>query len=353
MALQEFNNLESNLSIRTKLNENTIETEKLIVKDQYVVATADLASGSVTSQTSDSITDTSKSWTVNQFADKGVRLLTADGGIDYAIVASNTATQLVFDDTHAGFTFATYRILSTFEIESINSVVGVDIESNDCAVILPDLDTTENRKFVRVYLEKSLNNGKRAAIICRKTQKQLGRKFGFLNYRSEAVQFWSHLLAPSHWDILSIENVKRYTSATVNADTEVTSTSYVVAFPFANLTQGTQRRFETKNVSGNFWFKYLSITPLTMQMSGALIVTRSGGGSSTVEVAVRIKRSATGLVVDSDDAVKIKFSGDSSQTVPITIPFDLEPYDEVTVIAKRDSGTVTFELGSNLLIKEM
>jgi hypothetical protein len=107
------------------------------------------------------------------------------------------------------------------------------------------------------------------------------------------------------------------------------------------------------NVSGGYWFQYKSITPLTMVMDGALIVTRSGGGSSLVEFAIRIKRFSTGVTEDSTNTIKARFSGDETKTIPITLPFDLQPYDEVTIIARRDAGTIVIEAGSNILIKEM
>jgi len=348
-----FNNLESLGSIRTKLNTNILDTEKLIVKNIDFVAGADLASGTVTSQRANAITDNTQSWSTNQFTNKGLMLITATGEIDYAIVASNTATTLTLDDNHTGYTFATYRILSTFEVTEPNTIASVNIEANDCAVLLPDLNSFEERKFIKVYVEKSFNNGKRAPIICRGTQRQRGQKYGFLNYKYEGVEFWSHYLGVRHWDILSLDNIKRYISGVVNVDTAVTNTTYAVAFPFASVTTGTRRRFDSMNVSGGYWFQYKSITPLSMLMDGALVVTRTGGGSSIVEFAVRIKRFATGVTVDSAATIKAKFSGDETKTIPITLPFDLEPYDEVTIVARRDAGTISIEAGSNFLIKEM
>ena len=353
MPIQTFNNLEVQGSIRTKLNENTDATNKLTVKAIDFTATADFTSGTVTSQTSNSITDSGKAWTTNQFANKGVRLLTATGEIDYAIVASNTATQLVFDDAHAGFTFASYRILSTFEITQVNSITSVGILSNDCAILLPDLTTLSNRVFIKVYLEQSNNNGKRAAIICRGTQRQRGMKYGFLNYKYEGVEFWTHDLVVLHWDILQLDNIKRYSSATMTTDVPLASTTNVIVLPFTSMTLGTQRRFEAFNRSTFLWFKYMSITPLTMVMRGAMVISRSSGGSSTVTVAVRIKRFVGGTIEDSVQTSIARFSGDSTQTIPIMIPFDIQPYDEVTIIAKRDAGTVTLGIGSEFMISEV
>jgi hypothetical protein len=228
----------------------------------------------------------------------------------------------------------------------------VDILANDCAILLPDLSGVENRKFIRVYLEKSNNNGKRAAIICRGTQRQRGFKYGFLNYKYEVVDFWSHLIAPNHWDILALENIKRYSYATVNTDTPITTTAYALAIPFANVTQGISRRFEVRNISTFAWFKYMSITQLTMLVNGSVVIERTGGGSSTVSVAVRVKKFVGGTIIDSDPCV-MKFSGDDIKPLPITIPVVLDPYDEVTIIAKRDAGTVTIEIGSVILIEEV
>jgi hypothetical protein len=348
-----FNNLEGLGSIRTKLNTNILDTEKLIVKKNDVIAGADLASGTVTSKTANTITDNTKSYSTNQFANKGIMLITANGELDFGIIATNTATVLTLDANHANFAFATYRILSTFEIPTINSITGVTFTANDCAILLPALATTEDRKFVKVYAEQANNDGKLAAIICRNSDKQRGQKFGFLQNIYEGVEFWSHDFGVKHWDILALENVKRFISGTINTNTAVANTAYTVAFPFANITTATRKRFDPLNVSGGYWFQYKSITPLTMVMDGALIVTRSGGGSSLVEFAIRIKRFSTGVTEDSTNTIKARFSGDETKTIPITLPFDLQPYDEVTIIARRDAGTIVIEAGSNILIKEM
>ena len=353
MALQTFNNGDSNLDIRTKLNANTVETEKLIVKAFDFTATTDLASGSVTSQGASSITDNTKVWTVNQFAGKGVMLVTSAGEVDYTRIASNTATVLTFDVAHAGYTYATYRILPSFEVTNINSIVAVNILANDCAIMLPDVNGVENRKFIKVYLEQSNNNGKRAAIICYGDQKQRGVKYGFLNYKYESVEFWSHLVTPNHWDILSIENVKRYSGVTVITNSPVTTTGYATMLPFANVTLDTTRRFEARNMSGAFWFKYMSITALTMTIGGPMIITRTGGGTSVVTIAVRIKRFIGGATEDTTKDCIVKLSGDSTQTVSPQITFDLQPYDEVTMIVKRDTGTIVIEAGSSVTVKEV
>lgn len=353
MALQTFSNGESLSTVRTKINNAILEAEKSIVKPLDYTAGADAASGNVTSQTTNSITDNTKAFSTDQWAGYGVRLATSTGEVDYTRVQSNTATQLVFDDNHAGYTYASYRILPTFDITSINSITSVNINANDCAIILPDLDTTEERKFVSVYLEQSNNNGKRAAIICRGTQRQRGMKYGFLNYKYEGVTFWSHYLSVRHWDILALENIKRYTGAEVTTNTAVTSTTYTPAIPFGNATLSTSRRFESRNVSGAFWFKYMSITPLEMVVNGSLLLSRTGGGTTNIEIAVRIKRFNGGATVDTTQRCVVRFSGDASQTVSPDVKFTLEPYDEVTVIIKRDAGTVTLEAGSSITIKEL
>lgn len=353
MTLSLINNLESLGIVRGKINDTITETDKSIIKTSDFVAGPDLTSGNVTSQTANSITNSGAAWTVNQYVGYGVKLTTATGEIDYAIVLSNTDKQLTFDTNHAGYTFTSYRILSTFEISTINSINSIDIEANDCAILLPDLLSVENRKFIKVYVEKSLNNGKRAAIICRGTQKQRGFKWGFLNYKYEGVEFWSHLTATIHWDILALENIKRYTSASLNANIAITSATFTNILDFAKVNLGTTRRFEMKNISGIAWFKYMSITPLTMSVKSAIKIRRTGGGgSSLVEVALRIKKFNGGAIVDTPSTV-IDLTGDDYQNVPALLAIDLDPYDEVTIIAKRDAGTIALLAGSDILIEEV
>lgn len=348
-----FINGESLASVRAKLNLDTLDNEKQKVKNIDYVAGADKTSGSVTGQASNSITDSTKSWTVNQFAGSVVRMVTAGGTEDFGIVQSNTSTSLVLDDNHAGYTFATYRVLDTLTATTINTIYSFNITGNDCGFVLPLVANLENRTFIKAYVEVATDSSKKVAIVCKGADRQRGRKFGFLQNRYEAVDLWVHQLAPNHWDLLAFENIKRYAAIGLNANQSVASTTYVNIVPHANAIADRLRRFDLLNISGTGWLKYQSISSLDFHASGSIIVTRSGGGASVVEVALRIKRFATGLTEETTKTAKVRFSGDSTQTAGLDIDFTLNPYDEVTIVAKRDAGTVTIEAGSNVVISEM
>jgi len=348
-----FNNLESLGAIRTKLNANILTVENELTTKVYNYTTgADNASGNVTAQTVNSITDNTKTFIVNQWAGYAVKMITATGEEDYAVVASNTATQLTFDDNHAGFTFTSYRILSTFNVEDMTSVIAFTV-TNDAAIVLPDVTTITDRSLTTIYLEVA-DGTKGVVTLCRGTQRQRGHKYGKLIYRYEMVSLLSHNTASPYWDIASLENIKRYGSLETNANISIASASYVPIIPFANGVLGQSRRFTTKNVSGISWLKYESIAALDFRLSGSIPVQRGGGGgTSLVEFKVRVKRFATGLNEDTTITAIASFSADNTQTIPIDIPFLIQPYDEITLIARRNSGTITMLSGASFVFTEM
>ena len=353
MPISTFNDGELLSSVRTKLNETIGEVNELIVKSYDYVATPDQASGNVTSQTLNSIADSTKSWTVNQFVGSVVLMTTADGAEDCGIVLSNTATSLVMDDNHANYTFATYRILSTFTAPSCNTVYSFDIRTNDCGFVMPSVASQDDRDFLRVYCEQATGDSRKVAIVCKGADRQRAFKYGFLENKYEAVQFFVHKVSPNHWDIFNIEGVKRYGTLSLTANQSLASATYVPIMASAGSTADSLRRFDLVNRSSVNWLKYQSISTLKFHVSGSVIVTRSGGGNSIVEVAIRVKRFVGGTIVDSTKKAKVRFSGDSTQTVALDIDVELQPYDEVTIIAKRDAGTVTIEADTNIVFTEM
>lgn len=347
-----FNNLESLGAIRSQLNSNTLKVENdLTLKTFDFTTGADNSSGNVTSQTANSITDNTKNYTVNQWAGYAVRIATSTMEEDYAIIASNTATTLVFDDNHRGYTFSTFRILSTYTITTVPIIVAVNM-TNDAAVILPDVTLINNRSDLKVYLETS-NNTSGVVTLCRGTQRQRGLKYGKLIYRGEWVELISHQTASPHWDIASLEGVKRYGSIEVTSPISVASATYQTLFTPGNITLRQSRRFSLITKSGISWLKYESIVNQDFRLSGSLTSTRTGGGTTTISYKIRIRRFSTGLTEDTDIASVDRFASAGTTTIPIDIPFSLEPYDELTLIGLRDAGTVTLDAGSSLIFTEM
>lgn len=348
-----FVDKESLGSIRAKLNANTLATEQMIVKSYDYTASVDQDSGNVTSQTANSITDNTKVWTTNQFVGSVVKMTSAAGEEDYGIVASNTATALTLDDNHSGVTWASYRILSTFTVQEINSIISFNITANDCALVLPSVALVDERTFVEAYVELSNNGDHKVAVVCKGTDRQRGRKWGTLIHRYESVTLWAHQLGVNHWDILNLENVKRFANLTTTGSLSIASATYTPILSFASVSLPYSRRYMLKNVGGIGWLKYESIVMTQLSIDGSLAIQRTGGGTSLVEVTVRKKRFSDSAIIDNVVRTVANFSGDETKTIPISLTIDIEPNDEITLIARRDAGTINLLTGSSILITEM
>lgn len=348
-----FLNGESLGSIRGKLNANTLATEQLIVKTNDYTASVDQDSGNVTAQTANSISDNTKVWTTNQFVGSVVKMVTSAGEEDYGVVASNTATTLTLDDNHLGYTWASYRIMSTFTLTEINSINSFNITANDCALVLPSVALVDERTFVQAYIENSNNGDHKAVIVCKGTDRQRGRKWGALIHRYESVTLWSHYLGVNHWDILNLENVKRFAALSTTGNISIASATYVPILTFASTSLPESRRYTLKNVGGIGWLKYESIVTTEIKVDGILPIQRTGGGTSLVELTIRRKRFSDSAIIDSTIKTIANFSGDETKTIPISIPIEIEPNDEITLLARRDAGTIVLLSGATLLVTEM
>lgn len=348
-----FVNEESLGSIREKLNANTLATEQLITKNFNYTATADQVSGNVTAQTPNTVSDSTKTWTVNQYVGSVVKMVSAVGEEDYGIILSNTSTTITLDDNHLGSTWTTYRILNTYATEDINSINSFNITANDCAFTLPDVASVDERTFVQAYIEQSNNGDHKVAVVCKGANRQRGRKWGTLIHKYEAVTLWTHRLVNNHWDILNLENVKRFANVATTANISIASASYATILTFASLSLPFSRRYSLINTGGVGWLKYESIVMTQISVSGALVIQRTGGGTSLVELTIRKKKFSDGSIVDSTVKSTANFSGDETKTIPIEVTLELDPYDEITLIARRDAGTINLLSGSSLLIKEM
>jgi len=349
-----FNNGESLFDIRTRINNNTLTVEETLTTKPYeYTAGADNASGPVSSQTSNSVTDGIANYITDQWIDYVVELTTVAGEVDYAVVLSNTQTKLTFDDDHAGYTFASYRIMSTFEVEDMTSLISFDVRTNEAALILPDVSSINNRDYTRIYLELS-NNDKGLIIICRGLQRQRGLKWGKLIYKYELVELTAHQTVVPHWDILELENIKRYGSIETNINLPVNTVTYAEILTAGSVDLLPQsKRFDLVSDGGVDWLRYQSIIQQDFRLSGSIPINRTGGGTSSVEVKVRIKRFSTGLDEDSTSTIIAQFGNDDTKTVPVDISFTLDPYDQITLIAERDTGTVTILSGASFIFTEM
>lgn len=319
-------------------------------------AGADIDSGTISSSTANSITDATKNWVVGSFINKAVKLMTDDGEEEYCVILSNTTVTLTFDCDHSDLVLTSYRILDTFEVpNTMQAVISANITANDGALILPNVADIRERMSAKVYNELTLNGDHKLAIIFRGLDRGRGSKFVTLDHQYEGVDFYAHRLGINHWDLLNIENVKRYASFKTNADTTIALTNFAPILGFATTNHLLAKRFIPKNIDDNYWLKYKSVVPATFYMSGGAMLTKMESGLSTVEITVRVRRFDGGVIEDFTEILttaRLRENFNEITTIPLSVPFKLFPNDELTVIARTDVGVVTLDVGSSFIINE-
>lgn len=350
MTIPTFNDGAAYSTVRDIINQNSTANNNQAVKSNEYTTSAELDSGTVTSQTANTITDAGQSWVANVYAGKVVRMLTANGEEDYGIIQSNTADTLTLDDNHANLTFTTYSIIYTVELPEVNSITAFNVTDYG-AIVLPLVASLPDVSPVQVFLETS-DGTKGLIVMCSGTDRQRGLKWGKLIYRYESVELLSDI-SNDHWDINALEGIKRYGSFATNTDLAITSAVYQEVLTTGTIDLGQARRFSILTDGGTDWLKYDSIISQDFRLSGAIPIQRSGGGTSLVELKIRVKRFATGLDEDSVIKTLAEFNGDDTKTIPIDIPFSLQPYDQITLIAQRDAGTINILTGASLIFSEM
>jgi hypothetical protein len=316
--------------------------------------TQTIEAGTVTSSLSNSITDSSKNWTENQFTDMVVRLVAPSLEEDYCIIASNTSNTLVFDCNKEGWNFQSFVILETFLVENMSSTISFDIRNYDCALILPLVETVDNRKELYVYNELANNGSHKLVVIARNVDRIRGNKFITLDHKYEGVMLASHYRGLEHWDLLFVENVKRYVSFGVDVPITISNNaSYVNILASSSISTLAAKRFIERDIGGIKWYKYKSIVSNEFLCSGTLSINKTTGGFSVIDITIRVKRFSDGQTYDFDNERSVsRFSNGQILTIPIHIPFMIESNDEITIVAKNSDGDVLLDVGSVLTIRE-
>jgi hypothetical protein len=90
-----------------------------------------------------------------------------------------------------------------------------------------------------------------------------------------------------------------------------------------------------------------------MLLTGALSVEKSGGGAaSIVNITVRVKRGLDTIDFTDSEAIT-RLPANDIKSVPLLILLELQKNDEITIIAKRDTGTINILDGSTFTIAEI
>lgn len=330
------------------------------VKTINYVAVPDLDSGAVTSATVNSITDTSKSWTVNEWVDRLVRVdCSISERFQYALVLSNTADTLIFDNNFQFGTptsTCTYRIIDTIVLSKTDqdTIIATDIRVNSCAVVLPNSIEANERKYVHAYNELANNGDHSTIIMCRGAERQLGFKYGELNHRYEGVKLYTHTWNIPHWDVLQTYNIKRFANGNWVATENITSTTWQYLGDTGSLVYDPPKRFQAVNVAGKQWLRYTSLITRDFIVTLNIAIEKTDGGNSVIECAVAKRDGITGVVTNITGRIGVaRLAVAGQSTVTASIAINLKHNDEIIVIGQRSAGTIVIQQGAGLDVIEI
>jgi hypothetical protein len=340
-------------ALTTQVNGIDEDIETLTYKGVDYAPTANLLNGTATSNTNNSLTDSTKTWTVNQWVDKVVRIVDANEAEEYCLVLSNTADTLTFDCASEGLTAVTYEILTTYYAGEPQTIYAFDIRLAYGALVMPTVATVKERSRYKVYNELANNGDFKTIVMCRGLDRLRGNKYLSLDHKHEGADLYVHYFGSDHYDILNIDAVKRYASVRVNASLSVASATYANIMTYASINHLDAKRFIKRDIGGIYWLKYKSLVTTKMLLTGALSVEKSGGGAaSVVSITVRVKRGEDTIDFTDSEAIT-RLPANDIKSVPLSILLELQKNDEITIIAKRDSGTINILDGSTFTIAEI
>ena len=332
---------------------NTSAVKNLEYKSVDIATTADIYTGTATSNTSTTMTDSTATWEVDEWADKVVKLTSTTDADDYCLILSNTSDTLTFDCENDVFTVETYNVLETYYADKPQSIYAFDIRNAYGAIVMPSAIDRIERSRYKIYNEMANNVDYKAVVMFRGADRARGSKYFTLDHKHEGADLYVHYFGTPHYDILNIEEVKRYASVMVNTDLSIASTTYAPILTFASINNLDAKRFKAKDRSGIYWLKFKSIIATKMLLQGSLSIEKEGGGvPSVVEISVRLNRDGT--IIDlTDSATVVRLPVNDIKAVPLLIYLDLQKDDELTIIAKRDSGAISLLTGSTFTLLEL
>lgn len=334
----------------------TLVEEELPQKYINYEAQSSIDSGSTTNGDDISLTDTSKSWTVDEHINKIVKINCADGvTFDYGLVASNTSTKLVFDHVLSIPTTenCTYVIIDTLVLDSqYPMIVAFDVRTYDCGLILPTVSSEVERKKIHLYIEKSTNGVHKVPIVCRGTDTILNKKYVTLEHQYEGVTLYLHTWITNHFDVLSTYRILRLATGYTNDNTPITDTDWTVIS--SNLIVDKYKRFIPLVRSGNTYIHYTSLITSIFEVEFTANIRKTGGaGGQEADITVA-KRLLDGTLVyyDTRTSTSRFGTGEGVQTISVKIPVELSYGEEIVPVARITSGNIVLETGSQITIRE-
>jgi len=361
--IDHISNGETGSTARAKLNlaideANKVEGKQDFIKTINFVPEAPHDTGDVTGGTITTLVDSTKTWTVDEWIDKIVKI-EINGDMEYGVVLSNTADTLTFDDDliFEPCVGCVYHILDTKVVtpEDLNLMLAVDCRDYPGGVLLPKVTGAFERKYIHTYIEKS-NNGNTIPVMSRGTDRQLGVKYGTLEHATEGVRLYAHTFLTDHWDIIQSYNIKRLASEYLDDDVDLAgdTTDWQEIMASAKTVTEKLKRFVAVVRDGTTWLRYTSLLPKDFFVNGVIQAIKTGGGVGECYATIRIKDGVTGVETDytTRDIYSRFGSGEGAQAFIVKILFELKRNDEITIIARRTAGTFTIGSGTSIDIQE-
>ena len=321
----------------------------------YIAPATDLDSGTSSGGSNTTLIDSTKTWTVDEFVNKVVKINCNNSAVfEYGVVASNTSNTLTFDSelVFAVHDNCDYKILNTLEVpEKFPLIVAFDVRLNDCAILLPKMNSDLERKSIHSYIELADNGDNKVAIVCREGDDFLQQKWGTLEHKFEGVTLYGHNFGRPHYDVISTYNIKRYANGYTTADTNITSTTF--EYMGANLNYDVFKRFVEVNDSGQNWIQYTSLIPSEFELEFTALVDKSGGGGSVVDISFNKKtKEGVETLLNTRVSIVSLSAGADKETISFKVPVTLNYGDRVIPTAKRTTGTILLKAGSQVTIRE-
>jgi len=316
-----------------------------LIRAFEITSIAPVVTGTVTSGTENTLTDSTKTYVLNQYANFVVEKTTVGGEKEQRVILSNTvAGQLTVRDNWTVNPVAvdTFKIITATIITSDNlgSIYRFNLSSGfDHALILPTVNDTFNRAFCEFYIEGHANGAVLHKFPATGQLIQGQPKTEMVSDR-ELVRLLSHASGTYHWDVESTAGIDAFGEA-VWAPQVITATQTTPRPLDGNLTINLIRRFAPVNVGGSLWAKYTSSLKRKFRFQIVCDITLNGTPSSIITIGIRYYNAAAGTTTDIlVPGSSIPIAGNGTRNVFVLSKLiELNPNDRFQIIHYNNNNT--------------
>lgn len=316
-----------------------------LIRSFEITSVAPVVTGTVTSGTDNTLTDSTKTYIVNQYANFVVEKTTVGGEKEQRVILSNTvAGQLTVRDNWTVNPAAgdTFKIITTTIITAYNlgSIYRFNLSSGyDHALILPAVNDTFNRAFCEFYIEGHSGSAVLHKFPATGQLIQNQPKTEMVTDR-ELVRLLSHASGTFHWDVENSVGLDAFGEATWLP--QVITTTQTTPRPLdGNLTINLIRRFSPVNVGGSLWAKYTSSIKKKFRFQVVCDITLNGTPSSVITIAIRYYNAAAGTTTDIIvPGSSIPIAGNGTRNVFVLSKLiELNPNDRFQIVHYNNNNT--------------